>query len=403
MSTLPEGWSRKSLGEVAEVTSGGTPDRKNELYWGGSIPWVTTGEINFNIISATREYITEAGLKASSAKLLPIGTVLMAMYGQGMTRGRVAILSVEGAVNQNCAAIKAGPQCDHLYLYHYLAHNYDNIRSLSHYGGVDHLNNNLVRNIILPLPPLAEQRKIAAILGAWDEAIAAAERLVATLRERKRGLMQRLLTERVRFPEFAGRAWQERELRECVEPVSRIAKVQPGQHYNLVGVRWYLEGAHIHDTVSGDNVVTQALSRIHENDILYNKMWVTKAAFAIAKAEHHGAYGTSEYPTFTAKSNLDVRYLEYAFHDPRFLHEARALCRGTTGRARLNPDDFLKLKLLLPDREEQTKIANVLETAQQESDHAQRHVIALKEQKRGLMQRLLTGQVRVQVDEEQPA
>lgn len=119
---------------------------------------------------------------------------------------------------------------------------------------------------------------------------------------------------------------------------------------------------HIHDTVSGDEVVTQALSRIHEHD--------------------------------------DVRYLEYAFHDPRFLHEARALCRGTTGRARLNPDDFLKLKLRLPTREEQARIADVIATAQQEIDHAQRHLIALRKQKRGLMQRLLTGQGRVRAEEE---
>jgi type I restriction enzyme, S subunit len=260
---------------------------------------------------------------------------------------------------------------------------------------ITNLSQGMLAGLIVPLPPLSEQRKIAAVLSVWDEAIASAERLIAVLRERKRGLMQRLLTGRVRFPEFMGTVWQKRELRDCVELVSRVVKVQPGQHYNLIGVRWYFEGAHIHDTIAGDTVVTQELTRIHENDIVYNKMWVTKAAFAIAKAEHHGTYGTNEYPTFTAKSNLDVRFLEYAFHDPRFLHEARALCRGTTGRARLNPEDFLKLKVHLPDKPEQSKIAAVLGTAQHEIDQAQRHVHALKEQKRGLMQRLLTGQVRV--------
>jgi type I restriction enzyme S subunit len=246
-------------------------------------------------------------------------------------------------------------------------------------------------------PPLAEQREIAEILGTWDAAIATVERMVAALRERKRGLMQRLLTGEMRFPGFERNAWKEIGLGDCVQPVSRIEPVKPDQDYHLLGVRWYLEGAHIHDVVCGDKVVTHALSRIHENDIVYNKMWVSKGAFAVAKAIHHGAYGSSEYPTFIAKDNLDVRYLEYAFHDSRFLHDAKALCRGTTGRIRLNPDDFLKLTILLPSREEQTKIATVLQTVQQEIDQSLQYLRLLKEQKRALMQRLLTGQVRVAV------
>lgn len=84
---LPEGWRRSTLGEIARITSGGTPDRSEPSYWGGSVPWVTTGEIQFNTITDTAEKITEAGLKNSSAKLFPPGTLLMAMYGQGKTRG----------------------------------------------------------------------------------------------------------------------------------------------------------------------------------------------------------------------------------------------------------------------------------------------------------------------------
>ena len=102
---LPDGWHRSTLGEIARISSGGTPDRAEPSYWGGDVPWVTTGEIRFNTITDTFEKITPAGLKNSSAKLFPPGTLLMAMYGQGKTRGQVAKLAIEAATNQACAAI----------------------------------------------------------------------------------------------------------------------------------------------------------------------------------------------------------------------------------------------------------------------------------------------------------
>lgn len=78
-------WEKKKLGEVAEISSGGTPSRTNLIYWNGNIPWVSTTLIDFNTICNTEEYITEEGLKNSSAKIFPKGTLLMAMYGQGKT------------------------------------------------------------------------------------------------------------------------------------------------------------------------------------------------------------------------------------------------------------------------------------------------------------------------------
>jgi type I restriction enzyme, S subunit len=102
---IPKHWGIVALGYVCNLTSGGTTDRNRPEYWNGNIPWVKTGEINYNQINQTEEYITELGLNNSSTKLASAGTLLMAMYGQGVTRGRVAILGIEASFNQACLAI----------------------------------------------------------------------------------------------------------------------------------------------------------------------------------------------------------------------------------------------------------------------------------------------------------
>ncbi len=112
----------------------GTPDRGNAAYWdGGTIPWVKTGQVNYCVIADTEEKITLSGLEDSAAKLLPKGTVLVAMYGQGITRGKVALLGIEAATNQACVGlIPTNGSVLPEYLYHYLTYSYDRLRSLSH-------------------------------------------------------------------------------------------------------------------------------------------------------------------------------------------------------------------------------------------------------------------------------
>jgi type I restriction enzyme S subunit len=168
MGPMPVGWRMATIEQVATVGSGGTPDRSRPEYWGGTIPWVKTGEINYRKITNTDEYITELGLSHSAARIVRKGSILMAMYGQGVTRGRVAILGIDAALNQACAAIEVNNLIDVHFLYHWLTYRYEYIRALAHGANQKNLNAGMVRQLKVPLPPMEEQQHIAGVLDAVD-------------------------------------------------------------------------------------------------------------------------------------------------------------------------------------------------------------------------------------------
>ncbi|AFZ18918.1 restriction endonuclease subunit S [Allocoleopsis franciscana] len=102
----PEDWEVSKIEELAFISSGSTPNRSIAAYWqDGTIPWVKTGEINYTVIKSAEEKITQKALNETSVTVYPVGTVLVAMYGQGLTRGKVGILGIEATTNQACAAI----------------------------------------------------------------------------------------------------------------------------------------------------------------------------------------------------------------------------------------------------------------------------------------------------------
>jgi len=186
-------WINTSLGKVSKITSGGTPSRSNKDFWKGNIPWVTTSLIDFNTIFNTNEYISEVGLKGSSAKLFPKNTILMAMYGQGKTRGKVAILGIEATTNQACAAILLNKELDINFVFQNLASRYDEIRELSNRGGQENLSAGLIEAIYFSYPiDKSEQQKIANCLSSLDELITAQTQKIDTIKTHKKGLMQQL-------------------------------------------------------------------------------------------------------------------------------------------------------------------------------------------------------------------
>lgn len=208
---LPRGWTVKRLGEIATVSAGGTPSRSVRAYWGGEIPWITTSQIDFTTITEGQQFITKLGLQHSAAKVLAPGCLLMALYGQGKTRGKVAILGIEAATNQACAAISAHPGVSPAYLFHYLASRYEAIRGMSNAGNQDNLNGAIVKSVDVALPPLAEQKSIASALNDADQFLAALDLLIEKKRAMKAGAMQRLLAGQTRLPGFTGE-WETRRL-----------------------------------------------------------------------------------------------------------------------------------------------------------------------------------------------
>ena len=157
---LPEGWCWADLGQAFEVAVGATPSRKEASFWGGEIPWVSSGEVAFCHIDSTKETITESGLANTSTEIYPPGTVLIGMIGEGKTRGQVAILDIPACNNQNSAAIKVSetpiaPE----YVYRFLEMEYQNTRILGSGNNQPALNKSRVQAMRIPLMPLAEQRQ----------------------------------------------------------------------------------------------------------------------------------------------------------------------------------------------------------------------------------------------------
>lgn len=180
------------LGEIAKIVSGGTPSRANPAFWGGDIPWVKTANIRNGRIGRADidERITEAGLKGSSARVVPAGTILMAMYGQGGTRGRVSILDMDAAISQNCAAVVLNEDVDAEFVFQVLRYHYAWLRSMSNAGSLDFLSNETLLTLRVPLPPVAKQRRVAHILATWDSAVEKTQRLVLAKRGMLVGLVQ---------------------------------------------------------------------------------------------------------------------------------------------------------------------------------------------------------------------
>ncbi|HVA99756.1 MAG TPA: restriction endonuclease subunit S [Acidimicrobiales bacterium] len=181
---LPPTWKRVTIGEIAEVKVGGTPSRHEPSYWKGQIAWVSSGEVANCRIVTTSERITPTGLAHSNAKLHPPRTVLIAMIGEGKTRGQSAILDISAATNQNVAAVLPNPRVARSeYVWRWALAQYEITRAVGRGGNQPALNGQKVRELSIPVPPLEEQdeivRRVDTLLAQADS-IEQRVRLVAT-------------------------------------------------------------------------------------------------------------------------------------------------------------------------------------------------------------------------------
>ncbi|EBG4937531.1 restriction endonuclease subunit S [Escherichia coli] len=404
---VPKGWRFCKLADISRVTSGGTPNRAISEYWqNGTIPWIRTTEVQNCILQPedAKEYISELGLRKSSAKLIPENTILLAMIGQGKTRGQIALLKFEAAINQNCAAIIFGKSQEPEFYYHYLLSQYENIRNLSNSAGQSNLSGALVKAINVLVPPYNEQKKIAQILSTWDKAISVTEKLLTNSQQQKKALMQQLLSGKKRLLDengvmFSGE-WEVVRLKQLIHEekkrnrdnhIQRVLSVT--NHSGFV-----LPEEQFSKRVASEDVSTYKI--VKKNQYGYNPSRLNVGSFARLDNYDEGVLS----PMYVVFSINHERLNSDYFLNWMSSNEAKQRIAGSTQgsvRDSVGFDALCSFSFSLPTLMEQQKIAAVLSAADAEMSMLEKKLACLKEEKKALMQQLLTGKRRVNVESEE--
>lgn len=196
LPALPDGWVWASIEQIVDVATGATPKRGNSSYWdNGTIPWITSAVVNELFVDEASEFITEQAIRESNTKVFPQGTLLVAMYGEGKTRGKVTEMRLDAATNQALAALlfTGTSNCCKPYIKLFLEKNYEDIRRLSSGGVQPNLNLSIIKSTKIPLPPLAEQHRIVAEVERRLSVVAATQQAITANLARANRLRQSIL------------------------------------------------------------------------------------------------------------------------------------------------------------------------------------------------------------------
>lgn len=402
-ATVPSDWRVVKLKDIGKVGSGTTPSTIISEYWlNGTIPWLPTGKVNDKIIKNSQTFITEKAIQEKGIKLLPKGSIVIAMIGQGKTRGKTALLEIEAWVNQNFSFIIPNQSVDSKYLYTILDYNYGRIRYEGNRGGNQgSLNAAMIKSFKIPLPPLPEQRAIAKSLSIMDTAINKHIQLIAQKELRKKWLMQNLLSGKKRLNGFSGE-WKDYSINKLFEKVYRYVKWDEKESYNLVSIRRRYGGLFFRGNLLGENIGVKKLKSIQTGDFLISKRQVSHGAWVVVTDEFDGGKVSDEYDCLKI-SNDDLLNADfwgwfcqqklmshYAYLDSIGIHIEKLIFHHNL---------FKKRKVRIPiSIAEQSAIAQVLNTADKEIGLLKAKNEKLREQKKGMMQLLLTGKKRLNYD-----
>ena len=241
-------WKEVRLGDVCtRVCSGGTPKSTNLSYYGGEIPWLNTKEIDFNRIYSTEKTITDSGLNNSSAKWIVPNTVTVAMYGA--TAGKSCIVKVPMTTNQACCNLTINDEvADYEFVYYSLKNDYTTLASLANGGAQQNLNAQIIKDYVLKMPSLADQRRIASILSSLDRKIELNNKINADLEEMAQAIFKNWFVDFEPFKDgkfvdselgMIPEGWKVGRLDEIADVVggSTPSKAKP-EYYTQKGIAW---------------------------------------------------------------------------------------------------------------------------------------------------------------------
>jgi type I restriction enzyme S subunit len=419
VNKIPKDWKIVKLEDVIlDIGDGGTPSTKIKEYFNGTISWVNIEDIKRDIYD-TRRHLSEAGLKNSSAKLWPEGTII---FSFGASIGKVGIARVKLCTKQGIAGIVPNSnKIDSEFLYYVLVKESEKIKKIGQSMGStirEVRPSKLVKLIVFGLPPLSEQKTIAQVLSTLDKAIQKVDEIIAKTERLKKGLMKELLTGRIRVEEKDGKIVFRKETEfkdteigkipkdwEVVKVVDKeIAEIRGNKRINNFDKVAFIPMELIPDSSIFVTYEIRALKNVKSyiycegGDILLAKITPSlengKQGLVPDDIPNGFALATTEVFPIRCKG-INRLFLFYILKFSKFRNKIIASMIGTTGRKRASKKSIENLKIPFPPFSEQEKIAEILLTIDKKLELERKRKENLERIKKGLMDLLLTGKIRI--------
>lgn len=415
---IPPAWDVVNLKMLARIFAGGTPDRKNADYWSdGTIPWLNSGSVNDWAISTPSELIAREALANGATRWAPKGSVLVALAGQGKTKGMAARLEIDSTLNQSLAAIVPGASLDYRFLQYWLASNYLNIRGLAGGDLRDGLNLQHIGSIQVPRPLVEEQRAIADYLdretAQIDAFIAKNEELIALLTERRSAAIDRAIAwgaaARAGTEGWLGgvpTGWSLAPLRRWVRFITSGSRGW-GRFYSDQGSDVFLRiGDLQRDRLELRAVERQRVdlpeneeglrARAREGDLLIS-ITADLGSVAVVGASDAGAYVSQHVALVRIdRERLNPRFGAYVVSSSAGkTHFEKAAYGGT--KIQLSLPDVKEMPIAVPSLKEQNRIVELLDSVTADVDGAiataRKAIVLARERRAALISASVTGKI----------
>jgi len=402
---IPSGWQYELLDKLAERCSGHTPSKSFPEYWNGGIKWISLADshrLDKGYVYETDKEISTEGVKNSSANVHPAGTVVIS---RDAGIGKSGVMAEPMAISQHFIAWKCDNEqkMNNWYLYNWLQFNKQEFERQAVGSTIKTIGLPFFKKLKIAAPPYLEQQKIAKILSTWDKAISMTERLIDNSTQQKKALMQQLLTGRKRLLNETGKRfeseWVRTELRKLLKEEG--ARNKGDKIQRVLSVTNH-SGFVLPEEQFSKRVASKDTSNykiVRKGQFGYNPSRINVGSFARLDEYEEGVLS----PMYVVFSVLPKKLSSDYFYQWMHSHEAKQRINNSTQGSVRNSVNFSSLEaisLSVPNLEEQQKIATVLTNADKEIELLEQQLADLQQEKKALMQVLLTGKKRVVVDGE---
>ncbi|QHI38689.1 hypothetical protein IMCC3317_40830 [Kordia antarctica] len=394
---IPEDWKIKTISQLAEVDKDSLKSSTDADY---KFEYISLSDVNKGILSVKLDVYKYKNAPSRARRIVKKHSILMATVRPNLKSFCFINEEVKDTIaSTGFAVINTKENTESGYLYQFLfSANYESqIYALVVGSNYPAINSSDVKSIKVPTPPFNEQQKIASILSSWDTAIETTQTLIEKLQARKKGLMQQLLTGKLRLDGFLDK-WEEKELGNFIKQTLR-PKNKPNDLYLALGLRSHGKGIFHKENFDPNSIAMETLYEVKENDLVVNITFAWEHAIAIANKIDEGGLVSHRFPTYTFIDGIsDSLFFRYYVLQPRFKYLLNVISPGGAGRNRvMSKKDFPKLVVKIPSFKEQKAISSVLDSIDKGIVNHQNYLEQLQTQKKGLMQQLLTGQIRVKL------